>query len=84
VDGKTRSSTLVWRAAYLLLIGLGAFALYTSFVGFTDGEIALFSKRVEGTIRFDQSPFWFSVTSIFWLFGGIYLIYLGISGWREP
>ena len=80
---KPTASTWVWRAAGLTLGGLGAFALYLAAQGLWSGEVMIFSKRVSGTLAWEQTPWLYAGTVAAWLAGGAVLVRLGMSSWRD-
>ena len=80
---KRNFSRLVWRAADILLGVGGLFCLYMAAAGALNGEIEIFSKRVSGTVSLAADPLWFISMSVAWVSGGIFLLRLAISHWRE-
>ncbi|CAN7562710.1 hypothetical protein LJR143_003919 [Pseudoxanthomonas sp. LjRoot143] len=72
-------SNLVWRAADALIAIGGLYCLYLAGSGIWNGEVEIFSKRISGTISWENDPLWFSGMVVAWAGGGIFLLRLAAS-----
>lgn len=77
------ASKLVWRTADMLLAAGGLYCLYLAVSGMIIGEVALFSRRLSGSITWVDEPLVFSGMVTAWASGGIFLLRLTIAGWRH-
>ena len=59
------------------------YCLYLGACGAWTGEVAIFSKRVSGTVTWKDDPAWFIGTVSAWTSGGVFLFRLAVANWRE-
>jgi hypothetical protein len=61
----------------------GLYCLYLAVSGIIVGEVALFSRRVSGSLTWVDDPLVFAGMVAAWGAGGIFLLRLALAGWRD-
>ena len=76
-----KQSSLVWKAAYLLVATMGIYSIYLAWVGLRSGSIANFSRFNHGLIALIDQPVAFWVAFSLWIVGGIFMVGLSVYCW---